>query len=216
LDDTLSPGQVRAALATIASALVAHADELNALDAALGDGDLGITMRLGCQAVLDELASLAAADIAATCLRTGMAFNRVAASTIGALIATAGMRAAKEAKGASSLDVALLARMVAAAEAGIRERGKAQRGDKTLLDALIPVAETLQLAAAEGVDLAEAGRRSLAAARAGCAATIPMLAKVGRANWIGERTVGHPDAGATALVIALAAVVEPPGDTPSA
>ncbi len=216
MNETLSPAQIRDAIAAMAVALIAHADELNALDAALGDGDLGITMRLGCQAVLDDLAGQADADVSVTCTRSGMAFNRTAASTMGALIATAGMRAGKEAKGAGAIDLALLARMVTACEAGIRERGKAQLGDKTLLDALIPAAEALQQAAAEGVGFTEAGRRALLAARQGCAATIPMRAKVGRANWVGDRTVGHVDAGATALVTAVAALVEPEVGAPPA
>jgi phosphoenolpyruvate---glycerone phosphotransferase subunit DhaL len=209
VNDSLSPDQVRAGLAAIATALIAHADELNALDAALGDGDLGVTMRIGGKALLDELTGLADADLATTCTRSGLAFNRAAASTIGALIATAGMRAGKEAKGATQLDLALLSRMVAAAETGIRERGKAQRGDKTLLDALIPVVEALQQAVAEETGLEEAGKRALAAAKEGREATIPMRGKAGRANWVGDRTVGQPDAGATAVVIALQAVVDP-------
>ena len=210
MDDTLSSEQVRAGLATMARALMAHADELNALDAAAGDGDLGVTMRLGCQAVLDELAGLDAADVATICLRAGMAFNRAAASTMGALIATAGMRASKEAKGASAADLSLVARMVAAAELGIRERGKAQPCDKTLLDALIPAAEALRQAAVDSAGLPAAGQQALSAARDGLQATIPMRAKIGRAGWVGDRTVGQPDAGATALVIALEALVEVP------
>jgi dihydroxyacetone kinase-like protein len=209
MDTTLGPSQVREGISTMAAVLAAHADELNALDAAIGDGDLGVTMRLGCQAVLDELAGLADSDVATICTRSGLAFNRTAASTMGALIATAGMRAGKEAKGVAEVDLALLARMVAAAEAGIRERGKARRGDKTLLDALIPASEALQHAAAAGDRFHEAGIRALDAAKEGRDATIPMRAKVGRANWVGERTVGQPDAGATALVIALTAIVAP-------
>jgi dihydroxyacetone kinase-like protein len=99
--------------------------------------------------------------------------------------------------------------MVAAAEAGIRERGKAQRGDNTLLDSLIPATEALKQAADQGIGLEEAGKRALAAAREGREATIPMRGKVDRANWVGDRTVSNPDAGATALVISLQAVVEP-------
>jgi dihydroxyacetone kinase len=190
----------------MATALAARADELNALDAALGDGDMGVTMRIGCQALLTELDGLVGADAGTLCTRAGMAFNRAASSTIGALIATAGMRAGKEAKGASEIDVALLARMVAAVEEGIRQRGKAQRGDKTLLDALIPAGEALAQAAAEGVGIKEAGQRALAAAESGREATVAMRSKMGRAGWIGDRTVGHADPGATAVVIALRAV----------
>jgi dihydroxyacetone kinase-like protein len=208
MHSTFSPDQVREAISTMARALTAHADELNALDAVLGDGDLGVTMRLGCAAVLEELDRLTDADVATICTRTGMAFNRAAASTMGALIATAGMRAGKEAKGAAGVDLLLLTRMAAAAETGIRERGKAAAGDKTLLDALIPTVEALRQAAEDGAAPGEAGRYALLAAREGREATIPMLAKVGRANWAGERTVGQPDAGATALVFALEALVE--------
>jgi dihydroxyacetone kinase-like protein len=209
MNSALSPDQVREGLSRMAASLAAHADMLNTLDAAIGDGDLGVTMRLGCQAVLDELAGLADADVATICTRSGLTFNRAAASTMGALIATAGMRAGKEAKGATEVDLALLARMVAAAEAGIRERGKAQRGDKTLLAALIPASDALQRAASEGLSFHKAGASVLEAAKEGRDATIPMRAKVGRANWVGERTVGQPDAGATALVIALTALVAP-------
>lgn len=204
----LSPDRVRASVAAMARALIAHADELNALDAAIGDGDMGVTMRLGGQAVLDELDGLADADVATTLTRAGMAFNRAAASTIGALIATAGMRAGKEAKGATALDLPLLGRMVAAAAAGVCERGKAGRGDKTLLDALIPAAEALARAAAAGVGCDEAGRQVLSAAAAGRDETIGVRSRVGRAGWVGERTVGQPDPGATAVVIAIGAIVE--------
>jgi dihydroxyacetone kinase-like protein len=208
MSTALSAGHVRAGLTAMATALIAHAEELNTLDAATGDGDLGVSMRLGCQAVLVELNALPEADAATLITRAGLAFNRAAASTIGALLATAGMRAGKEAKGHDTIDLPLLARMVSAAEAGMRERGKAARGDKTLLDALIPAAEALQQAVDEGLDSAQAAQRALSAARAGREATIPLRAKIGRAGWVGDRTVGQPDAGATAVVIALAALVD--------
>lgn len=209
MGNTLSPDELRAGITAMASALMAHVDELNALDAVLGDGDLGVTMRLGCQAVLDEVSALAEADAATTCTRAGLAFNRAAASTMGALIATAGMRAGKEAKGTTEIDLALLARMVAAAETGMQERGKAQPGDKTVLDALIPARRALEQAAIEQTGIEEAGRRAVQAAQEGRAATIPMHSKIGRASWSGDRSVGQPDAGASALVIALEGVVRP-------
>ncbi|MGH2344512.1 MAG: DAK2 domain-containing protein [Chloroflexota bacterium] len=211
MSTSLDTKAVRAGLTAMARALADHADQLNALDAALGDGDMGVTMRLGARAVMEELAGMEGAEPAALISRAGMTFNRAAASTIGALIATAGMRMGREFKGATEIDLPLLARGLAAAETGIRERGKAQRGDKTLLDALIPAVEAIQAAAAAGVGLEEAGARALAAAEAGLAATIPMQSKVGRAGWVGERTVGHPDPGATAVVMAIRALVENSG-----
>lgn len=206
--ETLDAAAVRAGLERIARALAAHADELNALDAAMGDGDMGVTMRLGSQGVMAELAGLDDADAATLVTRAGMAFNRAAASTIGALIATGCLRAGAEVKGAERINLALLGRALGMAEAGIRARGKAQRGDKTLLDALIPAAEAVQEAATSGAGLVEAGRLALAAAEAGRLATAGLQSRVGRAGWVGERTIGHADPGATAVVIAIRALVD--------
>lgn len=175
------------------------ADQLNRLDAAVGDGDLGITMTLGCRAVRDALPGLADQDLGTLVARSGMAFNSAAPSTMGALLAIGAMRAGKEAKGVQEIDLPLLARMTRAAEAGIKERGKAERGDKTLLDALGPSADALEEAASQGRSLREAVVAATAAARAGVEATIPLKAKSGRAAWITERTAGQPDPGATVL-----------------
>ncbi len=210
MNSSCSSDRIRAGLATMATALIDHADELNRLDAAIGDGDMGVTMQIGAQAVLDTLQGSSDMDLATLLSRAGMAFNRAAASTTGALVATAGMRAGKVARdeNAVAMDLSLLARMVAAAEAGIRERGKAQRGDKTLLDALIPASEALTQAASEGADMREAGQRALAAAQQGREESTAMRGRMGRAGWVGERTVGQPDPGATAVVIALQSLVD--------
>ncbi len=209
MSSSCSTEQVRAGLTAMSLALIDHADELNRLDAAIGDGDMGVTVRIGAQAVLETVGSSSDVDLATLLSRAGMAFNRAAASTTGALVATAGMRAGKVARdeNAVAMDVPLLARMVAAVETGIRERGKAQRGDKTLLDALIPASEALTQAASEGVDVQEAGQRALTAAQGGCEETVAMRSRIGRAGWIGERTIGQPDPGATAVVIMLQAIV---------
>jgi dihydroxyacetone kinase-like protein len=210
MSSSCSTAQARAGLTAMSLALIDHADELNRLDAAIGDGDMGVTVRTGAQAVLDTLGSSPDVDLAALLSRAGMAFNRAAASTTGALVATAGMRAGKVAKdeNAVAIDLPLLARMVAAAEVGMRERGKARRGDKTLLDALIPASEALTQAANDGVDMREAGQRALTAAQHGCEETVAMRGRIGRAGWIGERTIGQPDPGATAVVIVLQALVD--------
>ena len=210
MGETLSVQDVIAGISAMCAALIDRAEELSALDAAMGDGDMGVTMRLGGQAVIDGLPDLAAADLSAVLLRSGMTFNRTASSTIGAFVATAGMRAGKEAQGAAAIDLPLLARLVAAAAQGIRDRGKAAVGDKTLLDALVPASEALNDAAARGASMAEAARAALAAAEAGREATIPMRSQVGRAGWVGDRTIGHPDPGATAIVIMLRAVAPAP------
>ena len=106
-------------------------------------------------------------DIGTIITKSGLTFNGTAASTIGALLATACMRAGREAKGKHEIGLADVATMLAAAQIGIQERGKAQVGDKTVLDALAPTAAALKAAAAAGLPLPEALRRSLAAAEAG-------------------------------------------------
>jgi dihydroxyacetone kinase-like protein len=198
----LSRQELLVAFERVLDCLAGAADEFNRLDSAVGDGDLGITMTLGCRAVRKQLPELASGseDIGSIVAKSGMAFNRAASSTIGALFAIGAMRAGKEARDAYQLDLPLLARMVRAAEAGIMERGQAHRGDKTLLDALGPSADALDAAVNEGRTLLEAAEAAAQAAREGLAATIPMRAKSGRSAWIPERSVGQPDPGATVIL----------------
>ena len=133
----------------------------------MGDGDQGVTMAIGFGAIRKVLDSLRDQDIGTILTKSGLTFNGTAASTIGALLATACMRAGREAKGKHEIGLADLATMLAAAQTGIQERGKAQVGDKTVLDALAPTVTALQAAAAAGLPLPEALRRSLAAAEVG-------------------------------------------------
>ena len=122
---TLTVPEVMAGLSRMCAALIESANRLSELDGAVGDGDLGVTMRLGGQAVLDGLEGLEGTDLSSVLLRSGMTFNRAAASTMGAFVATAGMSAGKEAKGASEIDLPLLARIATAVVQGIQTRGKA-------------------------------------------------------------------------------------------
>ncbi|MGE5618279.1 MAG: dihydroxyacetone kinase subunit L [Sphingomonadaceae bacterium] len=201
MGESLNRRQFLEMIGHVLDRLESSAEELNRLDAAVGDGDLGVTMTLGCRAVRNVLPGLSEQDLGTIVAKCGMAFNGAAPSTMGALLAIGAMRAGKEGRGAQELDVALLARMARAAETGIKEKGQAERGDKTLLDALGPSADSLESAARDGVPLAVAVRAATAAARAGVEATIPMKAKSGRAAWITERTAGQPDPGATVVRI---------------
>ena len=197
--ETLTRDNVLAALRTMAADLTANAERLRELDAAIGDGDLGITMTIGFGAVVEGLDALADQDIATILLRSGMAFNRKAASTFGVLFATMMMRAAKEAKGLEQLELPDLARMAQSAAEGVMERGKAQLGDKTLLDALVPAAQAIQAAAEAGTPLAVALKDAALVAAEGATATIEMKSKSGRSSWFAERTIGAQDPGATAI-----------------
>jgi dihydroxyacetone kinase phosphoprotein-dependent L subunit len=208
MKDTLNAEDVLTALTKCGQDLTGAAEQLRELDAAIGDGDLGITITLGFEAVAEALPGLAGADVSTLLTRAGMAFNRKAASTFGALYATMMMRAAREAKGLEVLTVADVASMLAAAAEGVRERGKAQVGDKTLLDALVPAAVAAQDAADRGESLAEALAKAAAAAEAGMLGTRQLKSKVGRASWFSERTEGVQDPGATAVYLMLRSLVE--------
>lgn len=195
--------------AQLAADLAAANEQITALDAATGDGDLGVTCRLGMQAVLDSLGA-EAGSLADALLKAGMAFNSAGASTFGALVATAAMRAAKVAKdeGLAEWDLPALAEAFEAAVAGLKQRGGAELGDKTLLDALIPAAEALAAAQAAGRPLTEALDEAAHAAQAGAEATTPLRGKFGRAGWLADRSVGVQDAGATVVAVALRSLAD--------
>ena len=205
---TITSTDLLALLQQMATDLSAQKDYLCELDGAMGDGDQGVTMAIGFGAIQAGLAALQGQDIGIILTTSGLAFNGTAASTIGALLATACLRAGRVVKGKQAIGVADLAAMSEAAYAGIQERGKAQLGDKTVLDALSPAAATLRAAAEAGTSIEAALAQACAAAAAGVQATIPLKAKVGRAAWIAERSVGHPDPGATSFTLMLKSAVE--------
>jgi len=197
-----------AILAKMADDMEAAKDYLTELDAAVGDGDQGVTMTIGFRAIREALPGLRGQDVGTIVAKSGMAFNGKAASTIGALIATGCVRAGREVRGRKEVGLAELAQMAEAAEAGIRERGKAEVGDKTVLDMLVPLARALRAAADEGLPLEEALKRSLAAAEEGMKSTIPLKSRIGRASWLADRTVGHQDPGATSFYLMWKSLVE--------
>ncbi len=195
--------------AKVADDLAAAHDEITALDAATGDGDLGVTCRLGMQAVIGSPGE-AAGSLADALLKAGMAFNSAGASTFGALVATAAMKAAKIAKDGelAAWDLPGIIAAGEAAIAGLQQRGGAALGDKTLLDALIPAVEALTSAQAEGASLSEAFTAATAAAQAGAESTTPLQGKFGRSAWFQERSIGVQDAGATVVAVVVRAVAD--------
>jgi phosphoenolpyruvate---glycerone phosphotransferase subunit DhaL len=197
---TLNVDDVAGILATLTHDMQAQKDYLIELDSAVGDGDLGITVDRGFQGVRDGLEGHAA-DIGKMLFKAGFDFSNSAGSTMGALMGTAFMRAGKLAQGKIEISLDDLAQMVKAAEDGIREKGKASPGDKTMLDALIPGREALEAAAAHGASFAAAMLSAQEAAEKGAIATTNMQATFGRARWLGERVVGHQDPGATLVFL---------------
>jgi len=186
------------------SALPAHADELRDLDAALGDGDLGITVRAGSEAVVKAIGVLPEeASVGDVLLAAGKAFSTANPSTFAALVGGGLLAAAKTMQGKNEIgrdDALGIGRAVAAR---IIERGKSNIGDKTVLDALVPSLDVLEQSQGSATDAVDA---MIATAGERVAETAKMQSQKGRAAWVQERSIGHPDPGATAYVRFLEAL----------
>lgn len=194
----------------LAADLESAYEAITSLDAEVGDGDLGVTCRLGMRAALDLLPTLGQSPFHEKLLKAGMAFNSAGASTFGALVATGAMRASKylREEHAEAVDLTALAGALRAAAEGIQQRGKAARGDKTLLDSLWPAIEALEAAHTAGKTMAAALAEAAAAAEEGAEATRPLRSKFGRAAWMQDRTVGVKDAGASVMALVMKSLAE--------
>jgi len=205
-------------LSALAAVYAEHKAELTRLDAAIGDADHGINMDRGFAAVLTDLQAHPPADPAAALKSTAMTLMRTVGGAAGPLYGTFFLRASLACAGAGELSPEIWTAAFSQGVEGVRQRGKAEPGDKTMLDALVPAAAALQQALREGCGFAEALRRSESAARAGAAATVPLQARKGRASYLGERSVGHQDPGATSAWLltrtAAEALAAPPGAPP--
>jgi len=202
----IDAARVRAAMRAAAAALAANAATLTELDQAVGDGDLGVTAAKVAATLAACAEDTAEADLGRLIGQAGVAINRAAPSTMGTLIATALMRAGQVVRGKQQAEPADLAAMLEAADAAIQARGKARPGDKTLIDAIHPAAEAFSAALAAGAALPEAAEKMVAAARAGRDRVTELPNKVGRASWLGPRSAGHIDPGATLALLVLEAL----------
>jgi phosphoenolpyruvate---glycerone phosphotransferase subunit DhaL len=194
-----------------AAVIEEHAAELTKLDAAIGDGDHGTNMARGFRAVLERLGGLPGdATIGAVLRAVSMALIGKVGGASGPLYGTFYLAMGRSIGEATEVDDAAVATGLRAGLDGVVARGKAQLEDKTMVDALHPALEALDAALAEGKDLGAALDAAEAAARQGVAATVPLVARKGRASYLGERSRDHQDPGATSshlIVEALADVV---------
>ncbi len=195
-----------ASLFAAALAVESSAAELNRLDGYAGDGDLGITMSQAASALREVLASSAELGDAQLLSSCGAAIARSAPSTSGTLVATGFLRASKALSDGPQRGLEAVQRAFVAATEGIKARGKASVGDRTLVDGLDAVCNSLLLTFSDDVPVKQALKLAARAARATAEATADMEPKVGRASWAPERAKGHPDAGCTMLAIAMEAV----------
>jgi dihydroxyacetone kinase len=196
-----------AAIQRASHGLLENSEFLTSLDQAMGDGDLGITMGKVGEALLAYTQNAQPTDLGKFLMSAGMEANKAAPSTMGTLLATALMRAGKEITGKTEFSAVDAAAMLHAAFTGIQERGKANLGDKTVLDAIHPADEALTAGVAAGLSLKEAGIKALQAAKDGRDSVTPLQNKVGRASWLGERTKGLTDPGCNAFVVVLESLV---------
>jgi phosphoenolpyruvate---glycerone phosphotransferase subunit DhaL len=178
-------------------------DYLTQLDSAIGDADHGINMNRGFQAVSEKLAGMQNMDIGSILKTVGTTLVSTVGGASGPLYGTAFLRAGMATSGKHELYEADVVTMLAVFTEGIKTRGKAQTGEKTMLDALVPALEAARQAADSKLGLLQLLRLSCAAAEEGTQKTIPMLATKGRASYLGERSIGHQDPGATSSWLLL-------------
>jgi phosphoenolpyruvate---glycerone phosphotransferase subunit DhaL len=177
-------------------------DELRDLDAAVGDGDLGVTVRGGTSAAREAMRSLPEAATPAEIFRAlATAISAANPSSFAALVATALLAASRSVATSQSITHDDVVTMAQQATAAVEKRGKSALGDKTVLDALIPSVRALEAATSD-----ESLTAMIAAARKGIDETTPNVSRRGRAAWLGERAQGHPDPGAVAYLRFLEAL----------
>ncbi|KRC62634.1 dihydroxyacetone kinase [Agromyces sp. Root81] len=186
-----------------------HRVALITLDREIGDGDHGENMDRGFQAVLPKLDDLAAGSTPGDVLKlVATTLISTVGGAAGPLYGTAYLKAAAAAGSAVSLDGPAVAAILRAARDGVVARGKAESGDKTMIDAWTPAVEAADAAAAAGTDSAGVLDAAAEAAEAGALATEPLVARKGRASYLGERSAGHRDPGAESSALLLRAAAE--------
>jgi phosphoenolpyruvate---glycerone phosphotransferase subunit DhaL len=199
---------------TFATTIAENKTYLTELDSSIGDADHGINMDRGMQAALGKIADLPAGDIGNLFKTVGMTLVSTVGGASGPLYGTLFLRLGTALAGRSELEAGdWLAALTQAIE-GVQARGKAVANDKTMLDALMPARAALAEAIANGASLSDALRRSADAAEGGMQATIPLVARKGRASYLGERSAGHQDPGATSSYLLLKTVADIGSDGP--
>lgn len=190
---TLSPTQLRALIDSVTSAVIAHADELTALDSAIGDADHGINMKRGAEAVRAEIDTIASKPLGEALKAIGTKLVMTVGGASGPLYGTLAISLGKE------IESQPLANALARAADAVAARGKSTAGQKTMLDVLYPAVEALR----GGKTAQELPPVLVAAAEA----TVPMRALRGRASFLGDRSIGHMDPGARSTAIIATTIV---------
>lgn len=203
-DATSTIAGIKAVAATIAE----HKVELTRLDRDIGDGDHGENLARGFSAVLAKLDGAELENPSAVMKLVASTLISTVGGASGPLFGTAFLRASTAVKDRPTLDAQGVVTALAAARDGVVARGKAELEDKTMVDALTPAVNAAREAADGGGDVVAVLRAAAAAATGGAEATIPYQARKGRASYLGERSIGHPDPGATSTAYLLTALAD--------
>jgi phosphoenolpyruvate---glycerone phosphotransferase subunit DhaL len=208
-DGRISVADLEAWLREFGRLVTEHRDELTALDAAIGDADHGTNMERGMSAVV---AGLSGETVGKLCQQAGMTLVSTVGGASGPLYGTFLLRFGSSAGEVAELDTKGFAAAMRAGLDGVVARGKAELGDKTMVDALVPALDAFDAALAGGEALGPALRAASAAADEGRDATTPLVARKGRASYLGERSAGHQDPGATSTALLVAAAATALGE----
>ena len=195
-------------LQAFASEIQQNKDYLTELDAAIGDADHGINMDRGFQKVITQLPNVTDKDIGSILKTVSMTLISSIGGASGPLYGTLFLRASTAVAGKEELTEANMQKLLQAGLEGVLQRGKAQLGDKTMVDVLFPAAIAFQEAVSGGKNMSEAMQQMVAVAEQAMKDTIPMIAKKGRASYLGERSIGHQDPGATSCYLMLKSLLD--------
>jgi dihydroxyacetone kinase-like protein len=191
-----------------AAVLEQNRDYLTQLDAAIGDADHGANMDRGFKAVRAKMPEMADKDVGTIFKTVGMTLLSTVGGAGGPLYGTFFLQAGVKSAGKMELGLEDWLLALQAAVDGVIMRGKAELGDKTMVDALTPAVEALKKAVADGVSMSQALRDSAEAAKRGMEATTPLVARKGRASYLGPRSADHQDPGATSSYLVLQAAAD--------
>lgn len=205
-NNTLSMLSVKTAILSACRSIETNHEYLTELDQAIGDGDLGITMKKIAQAMREYVTTTEGEDIGQFLVGAGLVANRVGSSSFGTLMSTALMRAGMKVKGNNQISIADLPDILFAATLGIQERGKCKLNDKTVLDVLLPASNALKSALDSGASLEDATMKMVDAAKKGRDQVTPLKSLIGRASWLGDQTKGKIDPGCAVGVMILEAI----------
>jgi dihydroxyacetone kinase-like protein len=203
----ITSAQILQWLERTAAVMDENKDRLTQLDSDIGDGDHGANMARGFNAVRGKLAELQGKDIGTILKAVAMTLISTVGGASGPLYGTFFLQAAANGNGKQELSLADLSASFDAGLKGLQARGKAAPGDKTMIDALVPAMEALHPQQGDADTPAAALVRAVEAARKGAESTVPLVARKGRASYLGERSAGHLDPGAASSVLLLEALV---------